>query len=57
MDPATGASTCALGSQRCSEKIGVFAAKAVIVIAHHKVLGNNEGVAQRERRKELWKLQ
>jgi len=28
MDPATGASTCAFGSQRCSPKIGTFTRNA-----------------------------
>lgn len=28
MDPATGASTCALGNQRCTENIGSFTRKA-----------------------------
>lgn len=28
IEPATGASTCALGSHKCSEKIGVFTRNA-----------------------------
>lgn len=30
MDPATGASTCALGSHRCRENIGTFTRKAIM---------------------------
>ena len=32
IEPATGASTWALGSQRCTEKIGSFTRKAIINI-------------------------
>ena len=36
MDPATGASTWALGSHRWVRYIGVFTIKAIIEINHHK---------------------
>lgn len=35
IEPATGASTCALGSQRWVEYKGIFTIKAVIDISHH----------------------
>lgn len=35
IEPATGASTWAFGSQRCTEYKGIFTRKAVIVINHH----------------------
>lgn len=35
MEPATGASTCALGSQRWVKNMGVFTRKAAIKIIHH----------------------
>lgn len=34
MDPATGASTCAFGSHKCTEYIGTFTKKARIVNNH-----------------------
>lgn len=37
IDPATGASTWALGSQRCVRYMGVFTRNARIVISHHNV--------------------
>lgn len=36
IDPATGASTCALGSQRWTVNSGIFTINAAIVINHHK---------------------
>lgn len=33
IEPATGASTCALGSHRCVPYIGIFAMKAIINIS------------------------
>lgn len=36
MDPATGASTWAFGSHRCSRYIGIFAKNDIIVIVHHR---------------------
>jgi hypothetical protein len=35
IEPASGASTWAFGSQRCKEKIGILTKKAIIVITHH----------------------
>lgn len=35
MEPATGASTWALGNQRCVKNIGVLTRKAAIKIIHH----------------------
>lgn len=37
IDPATGASTWALGNQRCREYKGIFVKKARIVAVHHKI--------------------
>lgn len=34
IDPAKGASTCALGNHRCSVKIGIFTKNAAIVKIH-----------------------
>jgi len=34
IDPATGASTCALGSHKCTEYIGSFTINAIISIIH-----------------------
>jgi len=42
MDPATGASTWAFGSQRCVRYRGILTIKAAIVISHHKGY-NGEG--------------
>lgn len=36
IDPATGASTWALGSHRCRVYKGIFAKNAVILINHHR---------------------
>lgn len=36
IDPATGASTCALGSHKCTENSGNFTINAVIIISHVK---------------------
>lgn len=36
IDPATGASTCALGSHRCVRNKGIFTIKAIIDISHHR---------------------
>lgn len=36
IDPATGASTWALGSHRCREYIGILARNAVIIISHQR---------------------
>lgn len=38
MDPAIGASTCALGSQRCVENIGSFTRNPIRVIIQNKEL-------------------
>lgn len=38
IEPATGASTCALGSQRCVVYIGIFTINAMIVIVHQILL-------------------
>lgn len=40
MDPATGASTCALGSQRWVRNIGSFTRNAAFIINHHGVKRN-----------------
>lgn len=34
IDPATGASTCAFGSHKCTENSGNFTINAVIIINH-----------------------
>lgn len=36
MDPATGASTWAFGSQRCTPYSGIFTRNAIRQAAHHK---------------------
>lgn len=36
IEPATGASTCALGSHKCIVKRGIFTIKAAIVMSHHR---------------------
>ncbi len=38
IDPATGASTCAFGSHKCTENSGSFTINAVIIINHVKEL-------------------
>lgn len=40
IDPATGASTCALGSHKWVPYIGIFTIKAVIRISH-QILGKS----------------
>lgn len=53
MDPATGASTWALGSHRWSEYIGIFARNAVIIISHQRIGWRNEvGRAQHGKTKD-----
>jgi len=44
IDPATGASTWALGSHRCVINIGVFTRKAIIVINHHREVIDEFGI-------------
>lgn len=42
IDPATGASTCAFGSQRWKKYKGILTIKAVIVITHHNLTKKEE---------------
>lgn len=44
MDPATGASTCALGSQRCTVNRGIFAMNAATDMAHQRGRKEEDGV-------------
>lgn len=44
IDPATGASTWALGSQRWAENRGIFTMKAAMVMSHH--IGASWGAVQ-----------
>lgn len=57
MDPATGASTWALGSHKWVRNIGVFTRNAIIVINHQKVVREERGMNdQNGRVKDKWEL-
>lgn len=43
MDPAIGASTCALGSHRCKPYSGIFTMNAIIHASHMKMLDQEFG--------------
>jgi hypothetical protein len=44
IDPATGASTCALGNHKCTENRGNFTINAVIIISHVKEFTDLNGI-------------
>lgn len=44
IDPATGASTCAFGSHKCTENSGNFTMNAVIIISHVNELIDLRGI-------------
>lgn len=50
IEPATGASTWALGSQRWVKNNGIFTIKAMIVISHHIEINCDDWVGEFQRR-------